>query len=160
MIHNDLALDGACPRQPASARFVTVAGTINNRRRRQPYRQTFPQTFPPVSFQKRAPVCNLWTAAATLVFPRSCEATAPAGVDALLLGEDVGDAGEVDRQSVVPASDPPGAHIVKYGARREAPAIMPWVCAVRRDWTLAGSYAMGRCSRCGTCAGGCGLHHD
>ena len=47
-------------------------------------------------------------------------------------------------------SAPLPAHIEKYRARREAPVIMPWVCAVCRDWTLAGSYAAGECTRCGT----------
>lgn len=45
--------------------------------------------------------------------------------------------------------DPPGEHIVRYGAKREPPLIMPWVCAVCRDWTEAGSYAAGKCTRCG-----------
>lgn len=47
--------------------------------------------------------------------------------------------------------DPPGAHIVKYGARREAPVIEPWRCdGCAGMWTDRGSYAAGRCTRCGT----------
>ena len=44
--------------------------------------------------------------------------------------------------------DPPGAHIVKYGARREAPVWLTWLCQCG-SWTMDGAYLVGRCNVCG-----------
>jgi hypothetical protein len=42
-------------------------------------------------------------------------------------------------------------HVLKYAAVREPSIVMPWICAAcGGQWTEQGSYAVGRCTRCGT----------